>query len=81
LNNVAKYASASRVEVRLAQSDGHLTFEIVDDGAGFDPTTAEHGTGLRGMADRVEAIGGSLTVTSAPGAGTTVSGWVPVGSG
>jgi signal transduction histidine kinase len=78
LNNIAKYASASRVEVRLAQSDGHLTFEITDDGAGFDPATAVAGTGLRGMADRVEAIGGSLTVTSAPGAGTTVSGQVPV---
>jgi len=78
LSNIAKYASASRVEVRLAQSNGHLTFEIRDDGAGFDPAAAEHGTGLRGMADRVEAIGGSLTVTSAPGAGTTVSGQVPV---
>ena len=43
LNNVAKYAAASRVEVRLAQSNGHLTFEISDDGAGFDrrrPSTA-----------------------------------------
>jgi signal transduction histidine kinase len=81
LNNIAKYASASRVDVRLAQSDGHLTFEISDDGAGFDAATAVHGTGLQGMADRVEAIGGSLTVTSAPGTGTTVGGWVPVGAG
>ena len=81
LNNVAKYAAASSVDVRLAQSDGHLTFEIRDDGAGFDTTGAAHGTGLQGMADRVEAIGGSLSVTSAPGAGTTVSGWVPVGAG
>jgi signal transduction histidine kinase len=78
LNNVAKYASASRVDVRLEQSNGHLTFEIIDDGAGFDPATAAHGTGLQGMADRVEAVGGSLSVTSAPGAGTTVSGQVPV---
>jgi signal transduction histidine kinase len=81
LNNIAKYASASRVEIRLAQSNGRLTFEISDDGAGFDTATAVHGTGLQGMADRVEAIGGSLTVTSTPGAGTTVSGQVPVGSG
>jgi signal transduction histidine kinase len=78
LNNVAKYASASRVEVRLAQSDGHLTFEIRDDGAGFDTTTTTRGTGLQGMADRVEAIGGSLSVASKPGGGTTVSGRVPV---
>jgi signal transduction histidine kinase len=81
LNNIAKYAAASSVDVRLAQSDGHLTFEIRDDGAGFDTSGAAHGTGLQGMADRVEAIGGSLSVTSAPGAGTMVSGWVPVGAG
>jgi signal transduction histidine kinase len=80
LNNVAKYSSASHVEVRLAQSNGHLTFEIRDDGAGFDAATAAHGTGLQGMADRLEAVGGSLSVTSAPGAGTTVSGRVPVSS-
>jgi signal transduction histidine kinase len=78
LNNVAKYASASRVDVRLAQDDGHLTFEVSDDGAGFDVVTVAHGTGLQGMADRLEAIGGSLTVASDPGAGTTVSGRVPV---
>ena len=66
------------MEVRLAQSNGHLTFEIRDDGAGFDAATAAHGTGLQGMADRLEAVGGSLSVTSAPGAGTTVSGRVPV---
>jgi signal transduction histidine kinase len=78
LNNVAKYASASRVEVRLAQFDGHLTFEIHDDGTGFDTATAARGTGLQGMADRIEAIGGSLSVASEPGGGTTVSGRVPV---
>ncbi|MDP9328635.1 MAG: histidine kinase, partial [Actinomycetota bacterium] len=50
LNNVAKYASASRVEVRLAHGDGHLTFEVRDDGAGFDTATAARGTGLQGMA-------------------------------
>jgi signal transduction histidine kinase len=78
LNNVVKYAAASRVEVLLVQSDGHLTFEIRDDGAGFDTATAVRGTGLQGMADRVEAIGGSLSVASEPGRGTTVSGRVPV---
>jgi signal transduction histidine kinase len=78
LNNIVKYASASRVELRLAQSDGHLTFEVSDDGAGFDTATATRGTGLQGMSDRLEAIGGSLSVASEPGAGTTVSGSVPV---
>jgi signal transduction histidine kinase len=80
LNNVAKYAGASRVEVRLAQSNGRLAFEIRDDGAGFDAATVTHGTGVQGMVDRLEAIGGSLSVASEPGRGTTVSGQVPVGS-
>ena len=67
------------MQVRLAQHDGHLTFEVRDDGAGFDVARAGSGTGLQGMVDRLEAIGGSLSVTSEPGAGTTVSGRVPVG--
>ena len=79
LNNVAKYASASRVEIRLTREDGVLTFVVHDDGAGFETATAARGTGLQGMADRLEAIGGSLSVASEPGAGTTVSGRVPVG--
>ncbi len=78
LNNVAKYAEASHVEVRLTEDDGQLTFQIRDDGAGFDAATAGRGTGLQGMADRLEAIGGALSVTSDPGAGTTISGRVPV---
>lgn len=79
LNNVAKYAAASSVHVRLAQEGGHLTFEIRDDGAGFEVATAARGTGLQGMTDRLEAIGGSLSVASELGAGTTVSGRLPVG--
>ncbi len=78
LQNVTKYANASGVDVDLRQRDGALTFEIRDDGVGFDPATAPRGTGLQGMADRVEALGGTLHVRSAPGAGTTVSGTVPL---
>jgi signal transduction histidine kinase len=78
LNNVAKYAGASRAVVRLAKSNGHLTFTVTDDGHGFDPDSAGQGTGLQGMADRLDAIGGTLDVTSAPGAGTTVTGRVPI---
>ena len=77
LNNVAKYAAASRAEVRLAQTDGDLTFEIADDGAGFDPGRTRYGTGLRGMADRIEVIGGTLEVDSAPGRGTSIRGRIP----
>jgi signal transduction histidine kinase len=77
LQNVAKYAGASRAEVRLAASGHHLRFEVTDDGAGFDPQSRGYGTGLQGMADRLHAHGGSLDVRSAPGAGTTVAGRLP----
>jgi signal transduction histidine kinase len=78
LNNVAKYAGASRAVVALAQSNGELTFEVRDDGAGFDAKAKAYGTGLQGMRDRLDAIGGGLQVESTPGNGTTVSGRVPV---
>ncbi len=80
LNNVAKYAGASAAEVRLAQEDGHLSFSVRDDGAGFDPAVTGYGTGLHGMADRLDAIGGDLEVESSPGHGTVVRGRVPVGA-
>lgn len=78
LQNVAKYANATRATVRLAAGDEGLRFEVSDDGVGFDPNAPGVGTGLRGMADRVEALGGALDVRSAPGQGTTVSGHLPV---
>ena len=78
LNNVAKYAEATNARIRLARANGHLTFEVADDGRGFDPEATSYGTGLQGMADRLDAIGGGLTVSSAPGEGTTVAGRVPV---
>jgi signal transduction histidine kinase len=80
LQNVAKYARASRAEVRLADQGGHLTFRISDDGAGFDTTKASHGTGLQGMSDRLSALGGELEVVSAPGRGTQVMGRLPLGA-
>jgi signal transduction histidine kinase len=78
LQNVAKYAEAGVARVRLGRSEGHLTFEIEDEGQGFDPATASRGTGLRGMTDRLEAIGGELTIESAPGHGTRVLGRIPI---
>jgi signal transduction histidine kinase len=78
LQNVAKYAGAAHVDVRLRQTNGHLLFEVADDGAGFDPAARGYGTGLQGMADRLAALGGELSVRSAPGEGTTVMGRVPV---
>jgi signal transduction histidine kinase len=77
MQNIAKYANASSTTIRLARTNGDLTFEIADDGAGFDPAGA-HGSGLTNMRDRLEALGGSLQIRSEPGAGTAISGSVPV---
>ncbi|MBA3737407.1 MAG: hypothetical protein H0W97_02455 [Actinobacteria bacterium] len=74
LQNVTKYAEAAAITLRLRADDGHLTFEVTDDGRGFDRTADAYGTGLQGMADRLDAIGGRLDVRSAPGEGTTVTG-------
>ena len=78
LQNVAKYAEATAATVRLAQENGSLTFAVSDSGRGFDPATAERGTGLQGIADRLASLGGELDVTSAPGDGTTVAGRLPL---
>ena len=74
LQNVAKYAGASCASVTIRQEAEVLTFDVTDDGTGFDPAAARSGTGVQGMADRLAAIGGSLELVSAPGAGTTVRG-------
>jgi PAS domain S-box-containing protein len=76
LANVAKYARASAVSVRVAQEDGQAVIEVVDDGVGgADP---ELGSGLRGLADRVEALDGRLAVESRPGDGTRVRAVIPL---
>jgi len=78
LQNVAKYAQASNVRVRLWIEDSHLAFSVTDDGKGFDPAIAVKSSGLQNMRDRMDALGGTLEVRSAPGTGTTVSGRLPV---
>jgi signal transduction histidine kinase len=78
LQNVAKYADAAHTVVHLTRSNGDLSFEVVDDGRGFDPHGVAGGSGLQGMADRLAAVGGSLEIRSAPGRGTTVAGHVPI---
>jgi signal transduction histidine kinase len=78
LQNVAKYAAASSVIVRLGQEDDHLVFSVSDDGRGFDPATTSRGAGLQNMADRLEALGGHIHVESAPGRGTSVTGRIPI---
>jgi signal transduction histidine kinase len=78
LQNTAKYARASRATINLSTPGGHLAFTVTDDGDGFDTTTAAHGTGLQGMADRLAAAGGTLHIRSQPGHGTTITGTLPV---
>jgi len=79
LQNVAKYAEAKGAHVRLWTDNAKLVFRIKDDGKGFDSATVPHGSGLQNMRDRLEALGGALEVTSAPGRGTSIQGSVPVG--
>jgi signal transduction histidine kinase len=79
LQNIGKYANASRANIELSETNGDVTFRVVDDGAGFEPSAAR-GSGLINMRDRVEALGGTLDVNSSPGKGTTVSGRVPARS-
>jgi len=75
LTNVAKYAKASTVHVRVALTDAHVVVEVSDDGiGGADPGG---GSGLRGLADRVESLGGSLELVSPAGAGTSLRAEIP----
>jgi signal transduction histidine kinase len=78
LQNTTKYANADSATVSLTAVNGRLDFEITDDGHGFDTATVGPGTGLNGIADRVDEVGGSLTVSSDPGRGTTIAGTVPI---
>ncbi|SDZ83677.1 sensor histidine kinase [Acidovorax soli] len=78
LTNISKYAKATKVLVTVHNHPTHVTVQVRDDGAGFDPASvgiASHG--LAGMRHRVEAAGGRLTITSRPGNGTLVSAVLP----
>jgi signal transduction histidine kinase len=74
LQNVAKYARASRVLVRIDADDHELRFEVSDDGIGFDVATTPRGLGLTNMTDRLAAMDGALEVRSRMGEGTTITG-------
>jgi signal transduction histidine kinase len=79
LQNVTKHAKASDVQINLRSRNTTLSFEITDDGTGFDVTKDGKGSGLRNMSDRIEAMGGRLEIRSAV-RGTTVRGMVPTGA-
>jgi signal transduction histidine kinase len=78
LQNAAKYAGASSIAVTIAERDGGLSFEVGDDGAGFDDGSVVRGSGLQNMHDRLSTLGGKLQVIGSPGRGTRVVGWVPI---
>jgi signal transduction histidine kinase len=78
LQNVQKYANASFATVRLVKSHTGLSVEIHDDGRGFESAEVKKGSGLQNMEDRFAAMGGTVTISSSPGAGTTISGSVPM---
>jgi signal transduction histidine kinase len=76
LANVAKYAAATGVDLGAAAVDGQLRIEVADDGiGGADPAS---GSGLRGLADRVAALGGRLDVRSPEGEGTRIVAVLPL---
>ncbi len=83
LNNTLRHAQASCVSVSLHFAAEDITLEVADDGIGFDPASAHRsgGLGLKGMAERAEHMGGTLTVESKPGTGTRVRVVLPGRSG
>ena len=81
VQNVAKHAGASRVDVSFRHSESDLIFEVADDGVGFEPSATRIGTGLQGIADRLGVLDGTLDVRSSAGGGTTIVGRVPLAKG
>jgi signal transduction histidine kinase len=78
LDNIARHAAGAHAWVDITRQANRLTFSIRDQGPGFDSGEPGPGRGLQSMRDRVEAAGGELTIGSAPGRGTTVTGWIPL---
>ncbi|MEU8249665.1 sensor histidine kinase [Nonomuraea sp. NPDC048916] len=77
LGNVSRHSTAANAGVTLTYLDDMVVLDVVDDGRGFDPEAAT-GFGLRAMRERVAALGGALTVESAPGEGTAIAATLPL---
>ncbi|MBN1430744.1 MAG: HAMP domain-containing protein [Anaerolineae bacterium] len=73
LSNVARHSRAASIEVVLSIDDRSVRLMIRDDGKGFDPDTSHDGFGLRSMQERIESLGGTLSITSTPGKGTRLT--------
>jgi signal transduction histidine kinase len=78
MQNASKHARDARTVTIVLHHDDALSFEVRDDGAGFDVAATPPGAGLTNMRDRLAAVGGEVAVRSGPGRGTVVSGTVPV---
>ena len=82
LTNVARHSHATRVEARLEQQNNRITFQVSDNGKGFDPeeATAHKSLGLVGMLERALLLNGDLKIAGVPGAGTTMTLTIPLES-
>jgi signal transduction histidine kinase len=78
MRNAGQHAATASTRIELSRSDGAISFEVSDDGPGFEPTQAGRGSGLQHMTDRLAALGGTIVIDSRPGAGTTVAGRIPL---
>ena len=75
LQNAAKHAGrGASVTISISEFQGRIGFAVEDDGVGFDPATVQRGAGLDNLAERMQALGGTLGVDSRPGRGTRVTG-------
>jgi signal transduction histidine kinase len=83
MRNVVRHANARKVDISLAFDNGGLQLVVADDGSGFAPFEGGErpSLGLASMRERVRLLGGTVDVDSAPGRGTTVMAWVPLGAG
>jgi len=81
LTNVARHSGSTSAIVQCLAEPGVLLVSVIDRGQGFDPEAARQGSGLRGMQERVELLGGSVTVDTVPGTGVVVNAEIPLGDG
>jgi signal transduction histidine kinase len=81
IQNATKHgAPLTHVNITLGERDENLSFEVADDGRGFNASEQRPGFGLTSMEDRIEAVGGKLEISSSPGGGTRVRGVIPRGT-
>jgi signal transduction histidine kinase len=78
LNNIVKHSACSEVAIALAVEDSVLRLDVRDNGKGFDPLAPVDGHGLASLRSRASALGGTMTVVSAPGAGTAITLVLPI---